>query len=191
MIFFIKHKWGLYIAGLSLFIFITLGFVVLSYKSEVGSTPLIEALKAAMLGLGGLGVVSTILLSVFNSIEDGYMKIIENTYTHITQWDDPHLAAARKFTRKLKETRPHMSDVDFLKHINEDEELRHSIVLVCNYFEQVRISHLMKRIDIKLFNKCLGPVMEDYNERLKPYVASQGNDSLKDWEEIRDLSKIK
>ena len=150
-----------------------------------------EALKAAMLGLGGLGVVSTILLSVFNSIEDRYMKIIENTYTHITQWDDAHLAAARKFTRKLKETKPHMSDMEFLKHINDDEELRHSIVLVCNYFEQVRISYLMKRIDIKHFNKCLGPVMEDYNERLKPYVASQGSDSLKDWEEIRALSKIK
>ncbi|OBA12145.1 hypothetical protein A9988_09930 [Acinetobacter calcoaceticus] len=144
-----------------------------------------------MLCLGGLGVVSTITLSVFNSIEDRYMKIIENTYSHITKWDDPHLATARKFTRKLKDTKPNTSDSDLIKQINEDEDLKHSIVLVCNYFEHVRISYLMNRIDIKLFNKSIGPVMEDYNDRLKPYVQSQGADSMKDWAEIRDLSRIR
>jgi hypothetical protein len=171
---------------------LTLAFIGVSYHSAKDETDqILEAWKAALLGVGGLGVISTIILSIFNAIEDRHLKIIENTYKHITQWDDPHLAAARKFTRKLKEAKPHMSDTDFLKHINDDEELRHSIVLVCNYFEQVRISHLMNRIDIKIFNKCLGPVMEDYNDRLKPYVANQGGESLKDWEEIRDLSKIK
>lgn len=172
-----------------MFAVFTILFVVISYNSAIGiSTPLMESLKAGLLGLGGLGVVSTVTLSVFNSIEDRHMKIIENTYSHITRWDDPHLAAARKFTRRLKESKPHMSDTEFLKQVNDNEELRHSIVLVCNYFEQVRMSYMMNRIDIKLFNKCLGPVMRDYYERLKPYVASQGNDSLKDWEEIRNLS---
>ena len=191
MNFFIKYKWRFYSLLILIFSVFTIAFIVVSYQSAKSVTAPLEALKAALLGLGGLGVVSTITLSVFNSIEDRYMKVIENTYSHITKWDDPHLAAARKFTRKLKETKPHMSDTEFLKHINEDEELRHSIVLVCNYFEQVRMSYLMNRIDIKLFNRCLGPAMEDYNDRLKPYIANQGSESLRDWEEIRDLSKIK
>ncbi len=192
MNFFIKHKWGIYLFCIFTFVIISAGIIIVSYQTATApSVPLLEALKAALLSIGGLGVVSTITLSVFNSIEDRYMKIIENTYSHITKWDDPHLATARKFTRKLKDTKPNTSDSDLIKQIDEDEDLKHSIVLVCNYFEQVRISYLMNRIDMKLFNKSLGPVMEDYNDRLKPYVASQGVESLKDWAEIRDLSRIR
>lgn len=161
------------------------------YSASGGDTPILEALKAALLGIGGLGVASTIILSILNSMEDRRSKVIENTYIHITKWDDPHLAAARMFTRKLKETKPTMSDDDFLKHIEGDENLKHSIVLVCNYFEQVRISYLMNRIDIKLFNKSLGPVMSDYYYRLRPYVESQKNlGYIQDWDNLLALTKI-
>lgn len=191
MTFFIKHKWKFYFLGTGVFSLFICAFIVVSYQSAQNETgPLIEALKAALLGLGGIGVISTIMLSVFNSIEDRHMKVIENTYRHITQWDDAHLAAARKFTRKLKESKPKMSDEEFIQLINEDEELKHSIVLVCNYFEQVRISEKMNRIDIKLFNKSLGPVMADYYYRLRPFIQTAGAESMRDWDEILALSKI-
>lgn len=189
MIFFIKHKWKLYTLIISLFSAIILAFVLVSYFSTSGSA-LVEAIKSALLGIGGIGVISTMLLSTFNSMEDSYMKVIENTYVHITKWDDPHLALARKFTRKLKETKPNMSDTEFLSLINADEELRHSIILVCNYFEQVRISAKMKRIDIKLFNDSLGVVMGDYYHTLKPYAYSLGIESARDWDVIHSLSKV-
>lgn len=190
MNFFIKHKWKIYSLAIGVFSTIVFAFVLISYQSTEETTSFVEAVKASLLGLGGIGVISTVLLSAFNSMEDSYMRVVENTYIHITKWDDPHLALARKFTRKLKETKPNMSDKEFLELINADEELRHSIILVCNYFEQVRISVKMKRIDIELFNSSLGVVMGDYYHTLKPYAYSLGPQGARDWDVVQSLSKV-
>lgn len=191
MNFFIKHKWGIYFTTIVVYVITIVFFTIVSYQEiTTGGNPSMEALKTFLLGLSGAGVISTIFLSVLNSIEDRYLKIIENTFSLISQWDDSHLAAARKFTRKLKETKPKMSDEEFLSSIDRDEELKHSIVLVCNFFDQIRISHEMGRIDIKILNDSLGAVMEDYYHRMMPYVKKAGGSHLKDWNKIYSLSKI-
>lgn len=187
----IKYKWGVYFSSIIVYAFIIFFFTIVAYQTDiVNVNPAIEALKTFLLGLGGAGVISTIYLSVVNSIEDRRMKILENTYNLIAQWDDPHLATARKFTRKLKDEKPNMSDVEFLAGIDGDPELKHSIVLVCNFFDQIRISHEMQRIDIKLLNKSLGHVMSDYYHRMMPYIKKQGENHIGDWNKIHELSKI-
>lgn len=197
MNFFIKYKWHFYFFIVGIFLLTAVIFTISSYdysssalQKNLNLNPVFEATKSFLLGISGAGVVSTMLLSVLNSIEDRYVKIIENTYTHITKWDDAHLAAARKFTRGLKEQKFKMSDEEFLKHIDDNEDLKHSISLVCNFFENVRISYKTNRIDMKLFNSSLGYVMEDYHHRLRPYVKKNGEAYLKDWDEILELSKI-
>lgn len=191
MKFLIKHKWGVYLASIIIYGFIIVFFTIIAYQTDKdGVNSALEALKTFLLGLGGAGVISTIYLSVLNSIEDRQMRVLENTYNLISQWDDPHLAAARKFTRELKVKKPNMSDVEFLAAIDDDVDLKHSIVLVCNYFDQIRISHEMQRIDIKLLNKSLGHVMSDYYHRMMPYIKQQGEAHTRDWNKIHDLSKI-
>lgn len=189
--YFVQNRWKIFFLAFVFSVFSILfftGFAYINAKPN-GESPIIEATKSFLLGVGGAGTAVTILLAVLNSINDGYMRVIENTFNLIARWDDPHLASARKFTRKLKDSGPTMSNEEFLKKIDEDDELHHSIVLVCNYFDQIRISSEMNRIDIKSYNKSLGPVMEDYYHRLKPYVQRQGRDSMKDWDKVLSLSK--
>lgn len=64
------------------------------------------------------------------------------------------------------------------------------MILLINYFDQVRVSEKTKRINCVLFNQSLGPVMIDYHNRLRPWVETHGEQYLKDWDELPELAKI-
>ena len=97
--------------------------------------------------------------------------------------------AARKFTRQLKAEKSKLSDESLVAKIENDQDLKQSIILVLNYFDQIRVSEETGRIDAVLFNRSLGPVMEDYHHRFRPYVATLGERHLADWDEVLKLSK--
>ena len=102
----------------------------------------------------------------------------------IQKWDDPHLFQARKYTRRLKDRKSELSDNQLISEINKDEELKQSVILVMNYMDQVRVSIRVNRVDIKLLKQSLGEVILDICRRFRPFVKNQGEQYIKDWDEL-------
>lgn len=188
----IKHKWKifLWINFLWLLGSLALGYIAYSSHPPEGSTQTIEAVKIIFLSLGALGVVLPTYISAFNAIESRSTAVLENTFRLIEKWDDPLMFEARKFTRELKARKSSLSDDQLVTEIEGNAELKQSIILVLNYFDQIRISEETGRVNVALFNRSLGPVMQDYHHRFRPYVAKQSALHLKDWDRILELSKI-
>lgn len=189
---FIESKWRIFVWINLLWILgtIALGYIAYTSAPPTGSSSLIESIKIVFLSLGGLGVVLPTYINAFNAIEGRQTQKIENTFRLIEKWDDPLMFEARKFTRELKLRQHSLSANELVSEIDSNPELKQSIILVMNYFDQIRVSEETRRIDIPLFNRSLGPVMQDYCHRLRPYVEKQGAQFLADWDRILELSKL-
>jgi hypothetical protein len=118
------------------------------------AVPIVESLKIIFIMLGGLGVILPTYLNVWQSIETARLlsdqarqNMLENTFRLLEKWDDNALLGARLFLRELKDKRNSLSSDEIIKIILEKQELRQSVVLLFNYFELIRISIDMKRVD--------------------------------------------
>ncbi len=190
---FLQAKWKIFVGIIVLWLLGTcaLGFIAYTSSPPTGSSSLIETIKIIFLSLGGLGVVLPTYINAVNAIEARSTEKLENTFRLIEKWDDPLMFKARSFTRELKKRKERLSDVDLVAEIEGNSDLKQSVILLINYFDQIRVSEETGRIDAALFNRSLGPVMSDYHGRLRPYVKSMGEQNLPDWDKINDLSKIK
>lgn len=184
-----KYKWHLFWAIIILCGFGTIGLVYIAYTSEPprNSSTFIELTKTVFLCLGGLGVILPIFINATNAIEGRISDKIENTFALIQKWDDPHLFSARRLTREIRDSRSSLSDNDLVKRINENDELKQSVILVFNYLEQVRFSVINNRIDVKQYKSSLGPVMMDIINRFKPYCATLDKEVVDDLKQLYEL----
>jgi len=103
----------------------------------------------------------------------------------VTSWDDPHLFEARKLTRRAKERRDDTSNNKLIEEIESDEELKHSVILVLNYFEHVRFSLKVGRIDKENFKEALGSTIIDIVDRFTPFAKKQGTHVATDLEDLK------
>ena len=184
-----KYKWHLFWSIIVLCSFGTLGLGYIAYTSTppVNSSVFIEVTKTVFLCFGGLGVILPLYINATNSIESRIVDKIENTFSLIDKWDDPHLFSARKLTREIRDARSSLSDDDLVKKIKDDEELRQSVILVSNYFEKVRFSVINERIDSEQFKSALGPVIIDIITRFNPYFKTFGTQYMDDFKKLEEL----
>jgi hypothetical protein len=185
----VKYKWHLFwaitiLCGLGT---IGLGYIAYTSAPPTNSTTFIEVTKTVFLCLGGLGVILPLYINATNAIEGRTGEKIENTFSLIEKWDDPHLFSARKLTREIRDARSSLSDDDLIAKIKNDDELRQSVILVSNYFEQVRFSIINERIDVKQFKSTLGSVIKDIIKRFEPYFKTLGQENLDDLKQLEKL----
>ncbi|WP_394136467.1 DUF4760 domain-containing protein [Aliivibrio fischeri] len=182
-----KCKWLLFwvIVGLYLLGTVSIGYTTYNSPAPKGGDELIETIKIVFLCLGGLGIILPTYINATNAIEERTVTRIENTFALITKWDDPHLFSARKLTRDIKLRRSSISDDELIQEINENDELKQSVHLVCNYFEQVRFSIDTGRINLDLFKPVLGALIIDIINRFMPYINTIGDVY------VQDLNKLK
>jgi hypothetical protein len=182
-----KHKWkmfwifiGLYTCGVIGFAWHTYSASVLLQQTQPTIVPTLEAIKMVFVMLGGLGVIAATYFNVINSIEASksaehrlMFDINENTYRLIQDWDAPALLEARRYSRELKAKRRDLSTNDLIKEIEANPKLKESLVLLLNYFEQMRISVNTKRIDSRLLADSMNLIFFDILERYKPYISEK------------------
>jgi hypothetical protein len=139
---------------------------------------------------GGIGVIMSLYLSTMNAIENREYLKIENTFSLVTKWDDSHLFSARKLTREIKDERSSISDDELVQKINDNGELKQSVILVFNYFEYVRFSIINDRIITTQFKKSLGDTIVDIIYRFEPFIKTKGEQFTKDLKELKSLKSI-
>lgn len=164
-----------------------LGYIAYTNPPPLNSSVFIEVTKTVFLCLGGLGVMLPVYINATNSLENRAVDKIENTFSLIENWDDPHLFSARKLTREIRDSRSSLSDDQLVLRIKEDQELLQSVVLVSNYLEKVRFSVVNERVDVELFKSTLGPVMIDIIERFEPYFKTFGKLYMDDFNQLKRL----
>jgi hypothetical protein len=128
----INNKWWIFTGITVCYLISAGGLVFVAIHSENAKPD--EIAKIIFLGIGGLGVFLPLFLSVANAMESRAFEKIENTFELLTKWDDSSLFEARKYTRKIKQSKSSISDDDLIKEITSDELLSQSIILVANYF---------------------------------------------------------
>jgi len=165
---------------------VALGYAAYQTPPPTSSSIFIEVTKIVFLCLGGLGVILPTYINATNSLEARISDKIENTFRLIEKWDDPHLFSARKLTRDEKTNRSKICDEDLIKRIESNQELKQSVILVFNYFEQVRFSILNNRIEKEQFKGTLGVVIIDIIERFKPFTDKCGGPQM-----TKDLDQLK
>lgn len=158
------------------------------------SAPLVEAIKIAFIMLGGLGVIIPTYLNVWQSLETSEVLSdqmrrtkIENTYKIIEKWDDKSLLEARRFTRELKTQHSTLSPDALKGKVDGSADLKQSLILVFNYFEQIRVSIKHDRVDAKVVSESLGGVFHDIYERFGPWIKIQNRQYQEDLEETAKM----
>ncbi len=185
-----KFKWQLFwlITFFCVLGTIALAYIAFTSNPPSGSTIFIEVTKTLFLCLGGIGVILPVYINATNSIEARYENRIENTFTLLQKWDDSHFLAARKLTRELKSTRQSISDNQLIEQINDNQELRQSVILLFNYFDQVRFSLTANRVDKVAFKSSLGAVISDIIIRFEPFIKTISNEAgIQDLEQLKKL----
>lgn len=160
---------------------------VYAIEAPVTSTRFFEATKAFILCLGGASVILSTFFTAVNAFVQRRSDTIRNTFELLTSWDDPHLFQARKLTRRAKASRGDTSDNQLIEEIEKNEDLKNSVILVLNYFEHVRFSLEVGRVDKKLFTKSLGPVVIDIVDRFMPFARKQGAHVAADLDNLKKI----
>ncbi|TKK12362.1 DUF4760 domain-containing protein [Enterobacter cancerogenus] len=169
----------------------TIGLACVAYTSvpPVGSSTVMEVIKTVFLCLGGIGVIMPLYVNATSVVEGRIINKIENTFYLIEKWDDPHLFSARKLTRDIGDKRDSICDKELIEKIKSDEELKQSVILVANYFEQVRFSLNNDRIDKIQFKSTLGTVIIKIIDRFMPYFNTLDKQHQADLIQLKELLK--
>jgi len=160
-------------------IFIVIIFVACFLEYNINSgrpEQLTETVEMALLMLGGLGVIIT-LLQQSESLKQNTEQIearlkfdkVENTFQLIRSWDDPDLLQARKLTRKTKKKQKNYSTTKLIKAISASPELEHSVLTTSNFWEGVLLSIENDRVDEKLLKRTFKITFCDMYKRFEPW----------------------
>ena len=179
---------------LVLWIILTLVTCYTTYAIAIDNKKILDTINIFLLMLGGYGVVFSIIHNS-ESIRSNNQELkekmeydkIENTFMLLQDWDNPHLFKARKFTRTIGDERSDISDTDLISRITSDPKLRQSVILVFNYFENVRFSIKHKRVDIHMLKSSLGTTIIDIINRFQPYAVTLSEEHRSDMEELKEL----
>jgi hypothetical protein len=123
------------------------------------------------------GVLFSTLLTSFNSLEASSniaqrneFDKNENSFKIIEKWDMPSLKEARDITREMKSERRSISDVDLIKRIDENKDLKRSVITMINYFEEIYLSIYYKRVNEDFLKKGLGILYVDIFSRFEAWL---------------------
>ena len=175
-------KWKILISFVALYLVGIIGAGWHTYDATDSSqaVPATEALKIVFIMLGGLGVIVPTYLNIWQSLETAKLledqerrDKIENTFRLLEKWDDDSLFEARSFTRGLGDQHGSLSPDQLKLKINNEPNLRQSIILVFNYFELLRISIENERVDRDIVASSLGLVFHDIYDRVKPWIKDR------------------
>ena len=169
-----------------LWIVLTIFASYTAYSSAQDGKELIEAIKTALLMIGGFGVVISIVYQAEAMLVNSKQiskKIefdkIENSFELLKDWDNSSLLEARKYTRKIKKERTQISDEELLKKIKDDLDLEHSLVMTFNFWEQIFLSIQKDRVDNSILETAFKDIYIDMHKRFEVWIDKFSSDGTK------------
>ncbi len=191
-------KWKILIAILVLWLCGTIGLAwqaATSMSLAQGASRLPEILKLTLLMLGGLGVVVPSYLNIWQTLENSQLnqqqanaQIIENTFSLIQDYDGQNMLEARKFTRRLTQNRSSLAPDEIKKQVTDESTLTESVILMFNYWDEVRVSVIYKRVNAKLIRETFEAAFKEIYHTFLPWIEAQPEKSY--LENLKQLHKF-
>jgi hypothetical protein len=184
----IKLGFSLFWSVIAIFICYT------TYELAEETKKILETIKIFFVILGGYGVLISIIHQsetiIMNNkqIEDKIQfDKIENSFNLLKDWDNPSLLEARKYTRKIKELRPSISDNTLLDEIKKNEDLNHSLIMTFNFWEQVYLSIKNDRVESNILKTSFKDTYIDMYDRFKVHLDLNDNSTTQSLQDFRTL----
>lgn len=169
--------------GFLVFIVIYSNFFVVV---PAGSTQVYETAKFVFLSISAFGVLFSVLLSSFNSLEASIYnqdKVkfdrTENSFKYMERWDAPSLKEARDLLRELVTEKNKLSANEVVVRIEGNDNEKRSVITMFNFFEEIELSLQASRCNdgyITQFFKY--PYLKVYDMFL-PWLDSNGKNGNK------------
>lgn len=166
----------------------TVIFLLTSIKVPEDSSKCMEVVKFLSLSISAYGVLFTVLLTSFNSIESSNINKesieynrISNSFRYMERFDAPSIKEARDITRKMKKEKSSLSDDDLIKKIEgdgktqseEQEDLKRSVITMFNFFEEIYLSILNKHSNEQILITVYKDMYLDIYDRFKCWLEKE------------------
>lgn len=158
-----------------LLIAIAIGCLVWNISEEPS-----DKIKNVIASISAFAVSSALLLnavSIFQqsemSFQQGQIKKFDETFVLISKWDDEHFLKARDYTRKQQDIHKDVGTQQILKEINNNEDLKRSIVMMTNYFELIETSIQNDRIYENIIMEHFAHLLKDIIDRYECFLKYQ------------------
>ena len=112
-------------------------------------------------------------LKHYQYLEEKKERKLERAMALCSFMDDQHLRKARDYTRELRDSRSSISDDDLIAKIDNDGEIRKSVINMFNYWERVSLSIQNDIADSKYLYLYLSDVFLDQCIRFNPWLKNQ------------------
>ena len=106
-------------------------------------------------------VVIATTINLISALEQSFSRKRENTFKYIEKWDDSLLTEARKYTRDILHNRNEKTPDKIYEDIDQNPELKKSIVSVFNFWQVVYMAIESHRVDEKLLRRAFA---DSYNK---------------------------
>jgi len=177
---FLKSKW--FWLSLIVLSWILGGSVLVlkAYDCAQPDSKTLEAIKTAFLVLGGMGVVLPTYWNIWQTVENGKyigdkirFDMGENSYRLIEKFDDPSIGAARLLCRAIHDEKLNYSPAALVKKINDEKNLKDSVMHIFNYWENIRVSIKKGRVDEPMLRDSLAEAFNQHYDTFKPWVDTR------------------
>jgi hypothetical protein len=190
-------KWKILIGLSILWLISTVFYPIALMKVPDTSSVTNELLEFLFRSVTVYGVLFSTLLTSFNSLETSSnitqrneFDKNENSFRIIEKWDMPLLKEARDMTREMKAERESISNIELIKKINDNKDLKRSVITMFNYFDEIYLSIFYKRVNEESLKKCLRTTYIDIFNRFKAWLEKDcEKETMKDLEDLERMWK--
>ncbi|MEM8641459.1 MAG: hypothetical protein AAGG51_21980 [Cyanobacteria bacterium P01_G01_bin.54] len=99
-----------------------------------------QDIQSLFLSINCFAVIIATTINLISTVRGQATKRLENTFNFIKRWDDSLMTQARMYTRELLEQSTAKADDEIMADLNNDKELKRSVVSVFNFFQAMYMS---------------------------------------------------
>lgn len=190
----ITRKWTILGILFGVWLPFTVVYALFFVESGTDTTRAFEEVKFIYLSLTAFGILFSVLLTSFNSLEatanvQERIKFdrVENAFAYMHRWDTDPLKGARDFTRTIRQEQDSLSPQQLRERISGDKDLERSVIVMFNFFEELELSIRANRVDAGVLLAAFRNVYMDIYERFRPWIDTLNEPTVE--RHLRDLSK--
>lgn len=183
----LSDKWCILLALTTIWVVFSAVYAISLVHVPPNSTRAFETFKFVFLSISTYGVLFTVLLSSFNSLEAARnlktrieFDKTENSFLYMQRWDSEALRQARDVTRSLKKEQRNLSPNELSKKINTDPSVERSVITMFNFFEEIYLSIIASRVNEPSLRQAFSSTYVDIYRRFEAWVEETFSEDQKE-----------
>jgi hypothetical protein len=190
----IKNKWSIlgFLSGI--WVIFTIAYAFWFITVPLNSSKTFETIKFVFLSISAFGVLFSVLLSSFNSLEatSNIQDRINfdrtgNAFRFFERWDSSSLKDARDMTRAVGKEAKDLSPTEIISRVSNNDDLERSVITMFNFFEEINFAIEEKHVNAKLVEKAFAKSYGNIYKRFESWVEQNIDETQK--KHLMDLKR--